>query len=65
MLKKNTELQNFREQQNLTRSEMAKKLELSKSMYEKIELGFRNPSYNFLLKLKNSFPDFDINLLFD
>ena len=65
MLKKNTELQNFREQQNLTRYEMAKKLKLSKSMYEKIELGFRNPSYNFLLKIKNSFPDFDINLLFD
>ena len=61
----NRELQNFREYKNYSRYEMATKLEFSKSMYEKIELGFRNPSYNFLLKLKESFPDFDINLLFN
>lgn len=45
-------LQKFRLNKNLSRSEIAKLLGISESYYTKIELGIRNPSYNFLKNLK-------------
>ncbi|ABG84175.1 DNA-binding protein [Clostridium perfringens ATCC 13124] len=48
-------LQRFRLSKNLSRSEIAKLLGISESYYTKIELGIRNPSYNFLKKFKSKF----------
>lgn len=54
----------FRKNQNLSLSEMADTLGVSKSYYEKIEYGDRTPSYNFILKLKKRFPEIDIDNFF-
>lgn len=50
-----SKLQLFRINQKLNRIDMAKKLGVSESYYTKIELGIRNPSYNFLVKFKSKF----------
>lgn len=41
---------------------MAHILGVSRSFYEKIELGDRNVSSNFLSKLKEKFPYVDVNI---
>ena len=56
-LKKNYALIKFREGLALSKEEMAVRLEVSESFYSKIELGDRNPSYNFLKKFKMEFPN--------
>ncbi|MGL6187161.1 MAG: helix-turn-helix transcriptional regulator [Clostridium chrysemydis] len=48
-------LQNFRNKKHLSRSEISNKLNVSESYYTKIELGLRNPSYNFIMKFKAEF----------
>lgn len=48
----------------LTQKEMAKKIGVSSSYYTQIELGQRNPSYNFLVKFKSIYPDLDISEIF-
>lgn len=58
-------LKNFREKNGYTISSMANKLEISKSLYEKIEYGIRHPSQNFLHRFKQAFPDFDMNNFFN
>lgn len=58
-------LVNFRNDQGLTKQAMADKLGFSLSFYEKIEQGIRNPSYNFLKRLKNTFPCVDMNIFFE
>ncbi|MBC8581209.1 helix-turn-helix domain-containing protein [Zhenhengia yiwuensis] len=58
-------LKNFRYKQNLTISQMAIELGVSKSLYEKVEYGDRNPSANFIKKFKDRFPDEDINIFFN
>ena len=40
----------FREKLNLSLQEMADKIGVSKSYYEKIEYGDRTPSFNFISK---------------
>ncbi|MBB6622544.1 helix-turn-helix domain-containing protein [Clostridium gasigenes] len=45
----------FRKGLSLSQVEMAGSLGISTSFYIKIELGERNPSFNFLCKFKNSF----------
>ena len=55
----------FRKNKGLTRTEMAKKLGISHSYYEKIELGDREPSRNILERVKRTFPSFDMNIFFD
>ena len=49
----------------LTIGEMSCKIGVSKSYYEKIEMGLRIPSANFIKKLKMQFPQFDTNIFFD
>ncbi len=45
-----------------TQAQFAKKLEISRSLYEKIENGVRNPSINFLKKLIKIDPNIDLNI---
>ena len=45
-------IKSFREQLGLSMDEFAKKLNMSLSMYEKIEYGYREPSKKFIEKLK-------------
>lgn len=58
-------IKQFREQLGLTMEEQAKRLEMSVSMYEKIEYGYREPSKNFIEKFKTVYPYIDINIFFD
>ena len=48
----------------LSQREMAKKIGVSLTLYSKVELGERNPSYNFLTKFKKAFKDADIDAIF-
>lgn len=58
------ELRTFRNSLNITTQEFAKILGMSKSLYEKVENGQRKPSRAFLTKLKNKYPQFDLNIFF-
>lgn len=58
------ELKAFRESINLDRQEFADKIHVSKSLYEKIEMGDRDASRFFIKKLKTAFPQFDTNIFF-
>lgn len=58
------ELKKFRETLGFSYQDMANELNVSKSLYEKIELRQRNASNNFLKRLKSRFPQFDINVFF-
>lgn len=53
----------FRESKGLNPEQMASMIGVSSSYYYKVEQGTRNPSYNFILKIKSTFPDFDVNIL--
>jgi putative transcriptional regulator len=55
----------YRKEQGLSRSEMASKLGISHSFYEKLELGDRKPSRGFMERFKRTFPSFDMNIFFD
>lgn len=59
------ELKKFRLEMGLTVSNMANEISVSKSFYEKIEMGIRKPSSNFIKKLKFRFPQFDTNIFFE
>lgn len=61
---KNDTLVKFRESKDKTPEEMAVMLGVSLSFYTKVERGERNPSYNFVKKFKEQFPDADINIIF-
>lgn len=54
----------FRKDKKMTRSEIAKEVGVSLSLYEKIELGARNPSYNFICKFIRAFNNVDVNKIF-
>ena len=43
-------LVDFRNLKNLSQKDMAALIGVTLSLYSKIELGLRNPSYNFLTK---------------
>lgn len=58
-------LKNFRKSLNLTIKEFADSIAVSASLYEKVEQGVRKPSRNFTEKLKNKYPKFDINILYE
>ena len=47
-------LVNFRNINKLTQKQMAERLGITLTLYSKIELGLRNPSYNFLVKFKQA-----------
>lgn len=55
---------NFRKDLNYTIDEMASKIGVSSSFYEKIEYGDRNPSFNFITLFKKTFPTADTNYIF-
>ena len=57
-------LKKFRQSVGLTTTEMAEKIQVSKSLYEKVELGFRDPSRKFIQKVKKTYPQFDTNIFF-
>ncbi len=57
-------LKKFRLNRNYTTLQMAEKIGVSKSLYEKVELGIRKPSREFTSKLKKEFPEFDVNIFF-
>ena len=57
-------MKKFRNSKGFTASEMADKLGISKSLYEKIEYDDRQPSRNFRERFKKAFPDFDMNIFF-
>ena len=50
---------------DLTQEEFAKKLGISKSLYEKYERGDRELSKNFLKILKIIYPELDVNIFFE
>ena len=58
-------VKNFREKLGLSMDEFAKSLNMSVSMYEKIEYGYREPSRKFIKKLKETYPYFDTNIFFE
>ena len=57
-------LKKFRESLGLTAQGFADTIEVSKSLYEKVESGTRKPSREFMAKLKEKFPQFDVNIFF-
>ena len=58
------ELINFRKKLGLTINEMATKVGVSSSFYEKIEYGDRNPSFNFITAFKKTFPEINTDEIF-
>lgn len=61
---RNINLINFRQSVGLSLKDMAAAVGISKSYYEKIESGKRNPSYNFIEKFKMQFQNVDADALF-
>lgn len=61
---KNFKLISLRKEKGLSISDMAKKIGISESYYEKIEYGNRTPSYNFLIKFKLAFPNENVDNIF-
>lgn len=59
-----TKLVKFRNDNNLTQIELSKKIGVSKSYYQKIETGERTPSYEFVRKFNEAFPDAAIKNIF-
>lgn len=57
-------LKEFRKKREATQREMANALGVSKSYYEKVEYGDREPSREFMSSFKRVFPDFDMNIFF-
>lgn len=55
-------LADFRKEQGLSTAEMAERLGLSKSFYEKVEYSQRKPSRSFLSRFKQEFPTYDMNI---
>lgn len=60
----NKELKHFRESKNMSQLEFSQVIGVSLSYYTKIEGLNRNPSFNFLKKIKNAFSDIDIEKIF-
>lgn len=58
-------LRSFRKSLNLTLKEFAKNIGVSTSLYSKVEQGVRKPSRRFTEKLKETYPQFDINILYE
>ncbi len=58
-------LKEIRESNKLTQKAMAEKLEVSDSYYQQIEGGFKQPSYNFIRKFKECFPNVSSEIFFE
>jgi transcriptional regulator with XRE-family HTH domain len=57
-------VKSIRKKLHLTQREMAVKLHISVSYYQKVEAGFVKPGRGFIEKFMVAFPKEDINLLF-
>jgi transcriptional regulator with XRE-family HTH domain len=57
-------LKKFRNEKQLSREQMAQILDISVSLYNKVEFDARTPSSNFLKRFKSAFPNFDMNIFF-
>ncbi len=57
-------LRQFRQSTGLSQDNMARKLGVSLSMYEKVERGNAKPSRGFMEKLKEQFPQVSIDEVF-
>lgn len=57
-------LVDFRVKNKLTQKQMSEKLKVSLTFYSKIETGIRNPSFNFIKKFKETFPNSDVDEIF-
>ena len=58
-------LRKFRESLGLSPEDFAKYIEVSLSLYQKVETGNRRPSREFTEKLKRKCPEFDVNNFYD
>ena len=61
---KRENLQNFRKENNLTQEQMARKLNVTVAHYKAVEYGIRNPSFEFMERLKIRFPKCSIDKIF-
>ncbi len=61
---KREKLQEFRIKNKLTQEQMANKLEVTVSHYKAIEYGQRNPSFELMERIKNTFPTISIDKIF-
>jgi transcriptional regulator with XRE-family HTH domain len=57
-------LRKIKKEQNLSINDMAKKLNVSFSLLTKILYGQREPSKEFIKKVKTVFPNTDTNIFF-
>lgn len=57
-------LKQFRRSLKLNQKEMAMRLGVSPSYYYKIESGIQTPSYEFMSKLKKTFPGVSLDQMF-
>lgn len=57
-------LVNFRVKNKLTQKQMSDKIKVTLTFYSKIETGIRNPSFNFIKKFKDAFPDSNVDEIF-
>lgn len=61
----NGHLAKFRKEINLSQEEIARKMDISTSYYVKVENDIKPPSYNFIKKFKNTFPEQSIEFFFE
>lgn len=61
---KREDLQKFREDNNLTQEQMARELNFTVAHYKAVEYGIRNPSFEFMERLKIRFPKCSIDKIF-
>lgn len=57
-------LKEFRLSKGINQKQMAYTIKVSPSYYYKIESGVRKPSYDFLVKLKTTFPEISVDTMF-
>ena len=58
------QLKQFRKEKKMTQEGMAQKIGITLSMYEKVERGAVSASAAFMRRMKEAFPDIDINFIF-
>lgn len=61
---KREKLQQFRQSKKLTQEQMANRLDVTVSHYKALEYGQRNPSFELMEKIKNVFPNANIDKIF-
>lgn len=61
---KRENLQIFRKENELTQEQMAKELNVTVAHYKAVEYGIRNPSFEFMERLKLRFPKSNIDKIF-